>query len=141
MIHDIDNSEIEKKYAEFVEIAKSSSNGKKKALFFIYYSGSHGTLIDGYTVGHTVMNQQIDIEKKARKLAAYPNAYVIALFDCCRETGFLQTKGSYESVPEKVAGQLFVIHAVGPTKKVTRQATGVSPVRCWKRFSTKLIGC
>ena len=63
-----------------------------------------------------------------RKLAAYPNVYVIALLDCCRETG-LQTKGSSGPVPEKIGGQLFVIHAVGPTKKaVTRQIGGVSPV-------------
>ena len=128
LLHDtIDNNEIEEKYDELVEVAKSFTKSKKKAIFFFYYSG-HGSVIDGLTVGHNVINQQIDIEKKVRKLAAYPNVYVIALFDCCREVGNQQTKGSAAS-EERVAGQLVMIHAVGPTKKaVTRQATGLSPV-------------
>ena len=63
LLHDIiDNSEIEKKYDEFIEVAKSLSKSKKKGLFFFYYSG-HGSLIDGLTVGHNVINQQIESEK------------------------------------------------------------------------------
>ena len=127
VLHDIvDNSEIEKKFDELIQVAKPLLHSKKKAIFFVYYSG-HGSLIDGMTVGHTVIDQQIDIEKRVRKLAAYPNTYVIALFDCCREIGNLQAKGLSEK-PEKVAGQLFVIHAVGPTKKAITKTTGLSLV-------------
>jgi len=121
-----DNTEIDKQFEELRNHARLLSKTKQKALMFIYYSG-HGTLIDGVTVGNTLQGTKFDLETQVRKLAIYSNMYVVGLFDCCRSIAPMQSKGA-EAVPEKVVGQLCIIHAVAPSKSAITQQTGNSEV-------------
>ena len=36
------------------------------------------------SIGVDKRGEELDLERKVRKLAAYPNVYVCAIFDCCR---------------------------------------------------------
>jgi len=117
-LHDQEElNDINAQFNNLIEIAKTCASQKKKVAFFIYYSG-HGLIVDGMTVGNTTLGIRVPLEANLRKLAIRPNSYVISLLDCCREVQRtpVVTKGQGDSVPEKIAGQYCIIHAVGPSK-------------------------
>ena len=127
---DEDGSKVNEEFEKLSKLARPLAKTKEKALFFIYYSG-HGSIMDGMTYAHTTHNSSIPFESKVRKLTMYPNTYVVSLLDCCREVQHqLTSKGMQDEIPEKVPGQLCLIHAVGPTKKAVavRDSNSVSEV-------------
>ena len=110
---------IKSAFHKMKEKAKIFAKSKtEKVLFFVYYSG-HGGEMDSMSIGYTLSGGIFEIEGYVRELAQYPNAFVIALFDSCREiesAQVLQSRGAREGIG-KVGGQLYIIHAVAPTKK------------------------
>eukprot|EP01125_Pyxidicula_operculata_P008948 TRINITY_DN2956_c0_g1_i1.p1 TRINITY_DN2956_c0_g1~~TRINITY_DN2956_c0_g1_i1.p1 ORF type:complete len:475 (+),score=124.50 TRINITY_DN2956_c0_g1_i1:7-1431(+) len=114
LIQDRATNRIEKAFNEIKDDAKKLEKFGKKALYYLYYSG-HGTLLDGTTRGHDIDGAVVDIEKWARDLSAYPNTYVIAFFDCCRQ--LVQHKGlSSETTKEPLHGQIHMVFSSSPSQ-------------------------
>jgi len=68
------------------------------------------------TTVKTINSCDLDLEFKIRKLAIRANTFVIGFLDCCREIPDVTKKGDSEKIPDKVAGQLCLVHAVAPAK-------------------------
>src|SRR5690606_12743934 len=78
IVDDESGVKINEKFEEFNSVARKLGKTKEKALFFVYYSG-HGSIMDGMTDAHTTRDVRIPIEKQVRKLALFPNTFVISL--------------------------------------------------------------
>jgi len=131
LLHDQeDPQKILDQFQEMDNIAKKTVAAKQKICFFVYYSG-HGFQVNGMTAGKTISSFDLDLELKIRKLAIRPNTFVIGVLDCCREIPEIVKKGNAEQIPEKVAGQFCIVHAVGPSKSavaVRNNVVGLSEV-------------
>jgi len=130
-LHDQDDPQkILDQFQELDNITKKVVTAKQKICLFVYYSG-HGFQVNGMTSGKTISGSDLDLELKIRKLAIRPNSYVVAVLDCCREIPEIVKKGNSEAVPDKVAGQFCIVHAVGPSKSavaVRNSVVGLSEV-------------
>ena len=87
-------------------------------------------LENGMTIGATIGLSKFNLESTVRKLAAFPNSFVISLLDCCREAqrGDVTTKGGDTALPEKIAGQFAIVHAVSPNKAAVATRGGPTSV-------------
>jgi len=93
---------------------RKGATDKRKVCLFVYYSG-HGFQVNGMTAGKTTNSCDLDLDRNIRKLAIRANPFVIGVLDCCREIPDITKKGS-EQIPDKIAGQFCLVHAVGPSK-------------------------
>ena len=96
-------------------IADNWDHGRQKTLIFVYYAG-HGVISKGML--HTVCNPPVEfepnrkpdpenkliynIEKSLKGLGEMDGAFVVAIFDCCRENYEDLTRGGMEEekIPE-----------------------------------------
>ena len=135
------SEEIQAVFDKMIKNASRRSKENQKALYFVYYSG-HGALIDGKTVGYTNSEEVIELETNVRKLALFPNSYVVALFDCCRDIHQQTRGGQVEDPLPRYPGQLYIIHAVAPGKKAVsvKSAYGIAQVNIFAPTSTTFKG-
>ena len=68
-------------------------------MIFMYYAG-HGGMVNNYLVSVLNEKRNYPIEKQLRTIAEEANSYVVALFDCCRETLPQASRGGGDTGPD-----------------------------------------
>ena len=84
------------------EIIKNWDDNKQKTLCFVYYAG-HGVMDDNMT--KAVCNQDdkkflYPLQGQLKALSQEPGAYIIGIFDCCREKITKEMRGNSDHPPD-----------------------------------------
>jgi len=90
--------------------------GEKRLLFF-YYTG-HGFQHNWTQAGlNHETNYKYNMEEKLSALSKFPNCFVVAIFDCCREDISHLEKGSgaHEADDDTCAGSFLVLYGCDPS--------------------------
>ena len=92
--HDIDSRQFNQILNKLVKLIRANAKAGKRTFVYFQYGGHGFVDDDGFTQAlcniEVTDDEEYDrqlypIEKQLRTLAEYPDVYILAVLDCCRE--------------------------------------------------------